>query len=113
MSKSHLLSPVVCNDEAEIGEAAFDGVRRRPVVAINDDGKLVVCCRRTASKNGWALKGSLHQRPRPEASSVKTKQARRATDNEHTVVITKTRLAKVKEAFDSQLGDLLDLPAAK
>jgi hypothetical protein len=57
------LAPVVVN-ETNIGDAAFDGVRRRPVVAIKDEGQLVVCCRRTASKKGWKLEGILHQRAR-------------------------------------------------
>ena len=35
--------------ENTIGDVAFDGIRKRPVVAINDEGQLVVCCRRTAA----------------------------------------------------------------
>lgn len=50
--------------ENTIGDVAFDGIRKRPVVAINDEGQLVVCCRRTAAKHGWKLEGTLHQRTR-------------------------------------------------
>lgn len=38
--------------------------RRRPVLAINDNGELTVCCRRTARKHGWKLEGALFQRTR-------------------------------------------------
>lgn len=62
--ESHHLHPVVVTTEDAVMAAAFDGVRRRPVVAINDDGELVVCCRRTASKNGWVLEGTLFARNR-------------------------------------------------
>lgn len=48
--------------EATLGDVAFDGTRRRPVVALNDDGDLVVCCRRTAKTHGWKVEGTLHQR---------------------------------------------------
>lgn len=58
------LHPVVAKNEDAVIAAAFDGVRRRPVVAINDAGELVVCCRRTASKNGWAMEGTLFARNR-------------------------------------------------
>lgn len=44
-------------------DTALDGVRRRPVIAINDDGQLVVCCKRTAAKRGWTLQGKLFTRP--------------------------------------------------
>jgi hypothetical protein len=57
------LRPVVVKNATEAGDVAFDGSRKRPIVAINEDGKMVVCCRRTASKNGWEIQGALHQRP--------------------------------------------------
>lgn len=66
------LNPVVVT-ESTVGDAAFDGVRRRPVVAINDNGELVVCCRRTAAKHGWKVEGTLHQRTR--ASKKATPEA--------------------------------------
>lgn len=83
------LSPVVCKNETQVADAAFDGVRRRPVVAINDEGKLVVCCRRTAAKNGWEVQNTMFQRDRKPAPAKKTV------------------IAAVKEVVDSELGDLL------
>jgi hypothetical protein len=61
--------------EATMGDVAFDGVRQRPVVAINDDGKLIICCRRTASKNGWKVEGTLHQRTRTAKATKTAKKA--------------------------------------
>lgn len=64
VTASGALRPVLVKNHTEAADVAFDGVRRRPVIAIDDDGKMVVCCRKTALKNGWKLEGSLHQRPR-------------------------------------------------
>lgn len=61
------LCPVTCKNETQVADAAFDGVRRRPVVAIDDNGNLVVCCRRTAVKNGWKVEGTMFQRPRKDS----------------------------------------------
>ncbi len=57
------LNPTAVTED-NMGDVACDGTRKRPVVAINDEGQLVVCCRRTAAKHGWKLEGSLHQRTR-------------------------------------------------
>lgn len=61
--------------------AATEG-RKRAVVAINDEGKLVVCCRRTAKNNGWDLQEVLYQRsakkpvePAPKPAKVKKAEA--------------------------------------
>lgn len=70
MSTKQILAPVVVKTPTDIGNAAFDGVRRRPVVAINDEGNLVVCCRRTAAKNGWEIEGTLFRRDRKSTKSV-------------------------------------------
>lgn len=64
VKESNRLAPVVVKNEDAVIEAAFDGVRRRPVVAINAEGKLVVCCRRTAAKNGWVVEGTMFTRNR-------------------------------------------------
>lgn len=66
------LNPTTVKSLEQAGDVAFDGTRARPVVAINDQGQLVVCCRRTAVKHGWKLEGTLHQRPRSEKKAVKT-----------------------------------------
>lgn len=53
--------PVHVADESEAGNAAFDGLRRRPVLARNGD-QLLVCCSRMAKKHGWAIVGHMFQR---------------------------------------------------
>lgn len=63
------LNPVVVT-ERTLGDAAFDGIRIRPAVAINAEGKLVVCSKRTARKHGWEIQGVLHQRPTKAARKV-------------------------------------------
>lgn len=95
------LYPVYCESTLEVGEAAFDGVRRRPIVAINDDGHLIVCCRRTAVKNGWRVEGMLYPRERnvkieiAENGRLVTKQA------------VEKIVEKVKAEIDSAFGDLI------
>ena len=115
------LSPVVAKTEDAVMAAAFDGVRRRPVVAINEAGELVVCCRRTATKNGWTLEGTLFARNRtgkvlvdskgklalaPEskrAAAIKGPE-RRAADAEGSVVVTKKAAAKLAKTVKEILG---------
>lgn len=115
------LSPVVAKNEDAVIAAAFDGVRRRPVVAINEAGELVVCCRRTATKNGWELQGTLFARNRTgkvlvdskgklaladnskRAAAVKGPE-RRAADAEGSVVVTKKAAAKLAKTVKEILG---------
>lgn len=68
------LNPTIVTPES-LGDVAFDGVRSRPVVALNDDGELVVCCRTTARKHGWELQGTLHQRQRKNTGNGGGKNA--------------------------------------
>lgn len=56
------LQPVPVADADDIAAAAFDGVRRRPVLATKPDGSQVVCCSRTARKHGWTVEGRLFDR---------------------------------------------------
>lgn len=74
-AESAALAPTVVTEDT-LGDALFDGNRRRPVVAINDEGQLVVCCRRTAKKNGWALQKLEKQGAAPKAKG----KSRRKTD---------------------------------
>lgn len=117
VESANRLAPVVAKTEDAVMAAAFDGVRRRPVVAVNEKGELVVCCRRTAAKNGWALEGTLFARNRtgkvlidskgklvlaPESKRAAALKAptRRTTDSDHKLVPKKivAKLAKtVKE----------------
>lgn len=45
---------VTANADAA-AEALFDGRRARPVCAYTQEGEAVVCCVRTARKNGWTI----------------------------------------------------------
>lgn len=65
------LQPVIVTDKT-LGDVAFDGTRRRPVVAINEKGELVLCCRRTATKNGWEIEGTLFKRERTTKKDTAT-----------------------------------------
>ena len=58
---SHKLAPTITSKAKAKSVAAADG-RKRPIVAINEEGKLVVCCRRTAKKNGWDIQEVLYER---------------------------------------------------
>lgn len=71
------LNPVVVKSiKAAVAQAQQDG-RARPVVAINTDGKLVVCCRRTARNNAWTIQEVLNTAaapaPAPAPAPVKAK----------------------------------------
>jgi hypothetical protein len=85
-----LTAPVVVASPEQAADLAFGGERRRPVLAINAEGELVVCCRRTARKHGWEVQGALFQRTRSgktriakvalDAKDGTIKQARRGAD---------------------------------
>lgn len=63
-SQAAKLAPVDCGkDDTAVLDAAFDGQRKRPVVAIDRQGHKVVCCLRTAKKNGWKIEGRLFNKP--------------------------------------------------
>jgi hypothetical protein len=115
------LAPVVAKNEDHVMEAAFDGTRRR-VVAINDEGKLVVCCRRTAVKYGWKLEGALFGRTKSgkvlvdnkgelavEEPAADASPKRRATDKGDAVVVPKAKLEKVKNLVTNELDELKDI----
>jgi hypothetical protein len=73
--------PRVVRNETQAMDHAVESGRKRPFVAINDDGKLVVCSRRTAAKYGWESQGALYSRngnnaaPANKSSSKQTKVA--------------------------------------
>ncbi len=54
-ASTKLVPTFVTGDFIAAGDALFDGVRRRPVAAYTPEGKAVVCCVRTARKNGWTI----------------------------------------------------------
>lgn len=49
------LVPTIVVSEEHAGNVMFDGRRARPVGAFKQDGTPVVCCVRTARKNGWTI----------------------------------------------------------
>ena len=53
--------PALVADETQAFDAALDGKRRRPVLAMNGK-QMVVCCSRTARKHGWEIVGRMFQR---------------------------------------------------
>lgn len=53
--------PALVVDESHAAAEAFNGVRRRPVLAMNGK-QMVVCCSRTARKHGWEIVGRMFQR---------------------------------------------------
>ena len=59
---SHKLAPTITTSKAKAKTVAAQDGRKRPIVAINEEGKLVVCCRRTAKKNGWDIQEVLYER---------------------------------------------------
>ncbi len=62
------LNPTIVTKSKAKEVAAADG-RKRPMLAINDEGKLVVCCRRTARKNGWVVQEPLYERAKTSKSA--------------------------------------------
>lgn len=100
---AHKLAPTVTSKAKAKSVAAADG-RKRPIVAINEEGKLVVCCRRTAKKNGWDIQEVLYERAKTtkaEAPATPIKERRAGTEK---------AIAKVKEAkkvVDAALDDIL------
>ena len=64
-------SPTVVATETAAIENAIATLRSRPVVAINELGELVVCCRSTARKHGWSVEGKLYFRTRSTSAAPK------------------------------------------
>lgn len=103
---AHKLAPTITSKAKAKSVAAADG-RKRPIVAINEEGKLVVCCRRTAKKNGWDIQEVLYERAKttkaeaPAVPAAPIKERRAGTEK---------ATAKVKEAkkvVDAALDDIL------
>lgn len=114
------LAPVVAKTAKAAATLAQQDGRKRPIVAINEEGKLVVCCRRTAKKNGWEIQDVLYERskkaaeevapeaPAPEpAKATKKAPQRRKIDTGEAVVVSKERVKAAKKAVDSTLDEIL------
>lgn len=115
------LSPVVIASKTAAKKLVTQEDRKRPVVAINEEGKLVVCSRRTARKHGWEVQEVMYARTKKvgineagklvvskeKPASKKTPQ-RRATDSMDVVMVSRTELEKVKDTVDKRVEKLLD-----
>lgn len=68
-------TPTIVKDEtAAMDLVASDTTRSRPVIAINGNGQLVVCCKTTAKKHGWEVQGKLYSRIRSgKRATINTK----------------------------------------
>lgn len=102
------LAPVVAKTVKAAATLAQQDGRKRPIVAINEDGKLVVCCRRTAKKNGWQVQDVLYERTKPapkvEAPAPEpVKAAKKPTVSK----ATKTKVKEVKDFVDTHLDEIL------
>lgn len=91
--------PTVVANEIAAVEYAMDSnvMRSRPVVAINELGELVVCCKTTAKKHGWEVQGKLYVRTRSstskkaEAAPVVPAALTKLAADKHLVVKADTR----------------------
>jgi len=59
--RSNARRPAIVTDEAQAADEAFNGVRRRPVLALAG-AQMVVCSSHTARKHGWQIVGRMFQR---------------------------------------------------
>ena len=57
-------TPTVVGSLDQAVAAAAEAGRKRPVLARNQAGELVTCCRSTARKNGWEVVQKLYKRAR-------------------------------------------------
>jgi nucleotidyltransferase/DNA polymerase involved in DNA repair len=83
--------------------------RKRPVIAINEEGKLVVCCRRTAKKNGWEVQDVLYERARKaaEAAPEPVKAIAKKPQKNGNVTVSKAKIKEAKAFVDSTMDDIL------
>ncbi len=112
-------TPTIVKDET----AAMDLVvatpdRSRPVVALNENGQLVVCCKTTAKKHGWEVQGKLYSRNRSgKRAAINTKgelvaevaaiapEPRKAVRRAADAVVSNRRATK--NAFNTSMEELL------
>lgn len=105
------LTPVIVKNAKSAATLAQQDGRKRPIVAINEEGKLVVCCRRTAKKNSWQVQDILYERAKvvtevesPVSVPAKAIKPAKTTKDKP----TKTIKAKaVKKPVDTRIDDIL------
>ena len=103
------LAPVVAKSAKAAATLAQQDGRKRPVVAINEEGKLVVCCRRTAKKNGWEVQDVLYERSKaaPKAEAPAPEPVKATAKKPAVSKTTKEKVKAVKDFVDTQLDDIL------
>jgi hypothetical protein len=116
--------PTVVASETDAIENAITTLRSRPVVAINENGELTVCCRSTAKKHGWDVQGKLYFRTRSDKSTppnskmnrvqlLEAMAAAREKAAMETVkpLVLKTQAAKISANKDKIISAILDILA--
>jgi len=95
--------PTVVANEVAALDYAYDLTigRSRPVVAINEDGELVVCCKSTAKKHGWTLQGKLYARVRSGKALTVKADAAPAPEAKITMSLKTGKLSVKKAAAKS------------
>lgn len=101
------LAPVVAKTAKAAATLAQQDGRKRPIVAINEDGHLVVCCRRTAKKNGWQVQDVLYERTKPAKTEAPAPEPVKAAKKPTVSKTTKAKVKTAKEAVDSALDEIL------
>lgn len=104
------LAPVVAKTAKAAATLAQQDGRKRPIVAINEEGKLVVCCRRTAKKNGWQIQDVLYERSKSakaESSAPTPEPVKAATKKPVASKTTKAKVKEVKDFVDTHLDEIL------
>jgi len=103
---SHKLAPTITSKAKAKTVAAADG-RKRPIVAINEEGKLVVCCRRTAKKNGWDIQEVLYERAKTTKPEAPVTPAPVQEERRESVKKAVAKVSKAKKVVDASLDELL------
>ena len=102
------LAPVVAKTAKAAATLAQQDGRKRPIVAINEEGKLVVCCRRTAKKNGWQVQDVLYERSKPtKAEAPAPEPVKAAAKKPAMSKATKAKMKEVKEFVDTHIDEIL------
>jgi hypothetical protein len=72
-------TPVVVKNENAAIDYLITTERSRPVLALNDKGELVVCCKTTAKKHGWEVQGRMYVRVRSSKKAVINEEGKLAS----------------------------------
>ena len=95
------LAPVECKTEAAAKKLVSADGRKRGILAINEHGVLVVCCRRTAKKNGWSVQEAMYKKaatPAEEPAVVAKPKAEKPAAEEPVNTPKKSRAKKAENS---------------